>query len=118
MSKAVTTTTFTVTASGYGDWTLEDARVVAGDILILKAELSDTPVTIQVPVPQSLASPSGQLQIAGALEALPPTADQTNAPLPATIRVRVTGYPYCDTGRDYTVQTTGLQRLRQACAAQ
>jgi Carboxypeptidase regulatory-like domain/Laminin G domain/Stage II sporulation protein len=105
VSQAVTTVTFTVTAGGYGLWTLKDVRVLAADTLILKAELRDSPVTIQVPTPESLASSSRPEQIAGALGVQPPAADQTNAPLPATIRVRVTGYPYCDTGRAYTVQT-------------
>ncbi|MGA9190221.1 MAG: carboxypeptidase regulatory-like domain-containing protein, partial [Anaerolineales bacterium] len=107
ISQAVTETTFTVRAPGYGDWTLLDARLVAGDTLILKAELKDTPVTIQVPTPQPLDSSalSSQTQIAGALGAEPPTADQRNAPLPDTIKVRVTGYAYCDTSRPYTVET-------------
>ncbi len=107
VSKLVTTTTFTISTLGYGDWTLHGARLLAGDTLILKAELKPSPVTIQIPDPQVLEANRAALgpEIASPLDLSPPAEDQTNAPLPATIRVRVTGYAYCDPGRPYTVET-------------
>ncbi len=107
VSQLVTTATFTVSASGYGDWTLMDARLVAGDTLILKAELKNSPVTIRIPSRQALEANRASLssQLVSPLNLSAPAEDQTNAPLPETIRVRVTGYAYCDTGRPYTVET-------------
>ncbi len=92
--------TITITAPGYGDWTIQNARLVAADTLILAVELSASPTVVVVPFPDpnraDWPSPDGSV---GAL------ADQSNLPVPSTIRVRVTGWPYCDTGRPYTVQT-------------
>jgi len=97
-------TTITITASGYGTWTIEDVRLVPDDTLILTAALSADPRTIVVPPPRAERPdfPSSQLA-AALLDSL--LHDQTAAPLPPTIRVRVTGNPYCDTSRPYTVQT-------------
>ena len=97
-------TTITVSASGLGGWTIENVRLLADDTLILAVELDPTPTHITVPPPQFERS---RWQ---ALPAMPPVPlavedNQTYAPLPATIRVRVTGYPYCDLARPYTVQT-------------
>ncbi len=95
--------TVTVSAPGYGDWTIQDVLLVRDDTLRLEARLGPEPVTILVPSlderPEPPALPES-LALGGASP-----MDQMSLPLPATIRVRVTGYPYCDTSRPYTVQT-------------
>jgi len=99
----VTPTTITITADGYGDWTIQDVRLLAGDTLILTAELSAAPTHILVPPPRAERPDWPEQE--NFLGLLPGqgghTADQ---PLPASIRVRVTGYPHCDTSRPYTVE--------------
>ena len=105
VSQLVTPTTLVVSAPGYGDWTIQGVRVIQGDTLILSVRMGVTPTTIDVPPPQGEQTTTSQVQVAGALSLSPPLADQTNAPLPSTIKVRVTGYAYCDTSRPYTVQT-------------
>ena len=92
-----------VNADGYGLWRIEDVRFRQDDTLILDVSLSSEPVTIIVPGPREADAwptfPSG----AAALDT--PMDDQSQLPLPATIRVRVTGYAYCDLSRDYEVET-------------
>jgi len=103
-------TVFEIDAPGYGRWTIQDVRLVAGDVLYLDAELGNEPVLIIVPPPRA-ESPDWPaevveqaLRVQGA--AAPLTAD---APLPATIRVRVTGYPHCDISRPYTVEVVDFK---------
>src|SRR5574341_816561 len=93
--------TITIAAPGYGDWTIQNARLVAADTLILTVELGASPTVVVVPLPDPNRAdwPSPDGSIVGAL------ADQSNLPVPSTIRVRVTGWPYCDTSRPYSVQT-------------
>ncbi|MCH7610921.1 MAG: carboxypeptidase regulatory-like domain-containing protein [Chloroflexi bacterium] len=97
-------TTILATAPGYGDWTIQDVRLIAGDTLILDIEMGPTPTLIVVPPPRAQAPdwPIDQLAqgVQGGFGSL--QADQA---LPATIRVRVTGYPHCDLSRPYTVET-------------
>ena len=102
LSQPTVATTITVRAAGYGDWEIVNVRLVVGDTLLLLAELGPDPVQILAPspVPDRPALPSGMG--AAGLDAL--AVDQTGLPIPRTIRVRVTGYPYCDTTRPYTIQ--------------
>lgn len=101
-------TTITVAASGYGLWTIVDVRLVPDDTLILTVELGPEPTTIVVPPPRAENPdfPASQLSPALLDDLLD---DQTTLPLPPTIRVRVTGNPYCDTGRAYTVQVVDFR---------
>jgi len=103
-------TDFEIDAPGYGRWTIQDVRLVAGDVLYLDAELGEDQVVIVVPPPRA-ESPDWPaeaveqaLQVQGAAGSL--TAD---APLPATIRVRVTGYAHCDISRPYTVEVVDFK---------
>ncbi|MEW6569498.1 MAG: carboxypeptidase regulatory-like domain-containing protein, partial [Chloroflexota bacterium] len=96
--------TLTIRADGYGDWTIQDVLLVRGDTLQLDAQLGPEPTTILVPAPPDQRPEPPPLVEALALGGAAPL-DQTSLPLPATIRVRVTGYPYCDTSRPYTIQT-------------
>jgi hypothetical protein len=96
--------TVEVTADGYGDWRIENVLLRANDTLILSIEMGLAPTTIVVPPPQAEQAEWPATPLARSLSASSPL-DQLNAPLPATIRVRVTGYAYCDTSRPYTVQT-------------
>lgn len=96
-------TTITVSASGYGDWTIENVRLLAADTLILTVELGPTPTSIVAPPPRSDQT---RWQALPVTPSIPPAVESAGAylSLPAAIRVRVTGYPYCDLGRPYTVQ--------------
>ncbi len=100
-------TTIEVLADGFGSWTIRDVLVLPNDTLLLEVELGADPVDIQVPPPRSghdianrTARPSAQAAVLGGA---------TNPPIPATIRVRVTGYAYCDTSRPYTVQVVDFK---------
>jgi len=103
-------TDFEIDAPGYGRWTIQDVRLVAGDLLYLDAELGTDPVVIVVPPPRAespdwpAAVVEQALRVQGA--AAPLAAD---APLPATIRVRVTGYAHCDISRPYTVEVVDFK---------
>ncbi len=92
-----------VTADGYGAWRIEDVRLRVDDTLILDVALGPEPVTIVVPGERP-ADGWPTFPLGGAALSVP-LDDQSQLPLPSTIRVRVTGYPYCDTSRPYTVQT-------------
>jgi hypothetical protein len=92
------------TAQSYGKWTLENARLIAGDTLLLSIEMSEDPVHVVVPSPRSIVPEWPK--IVSDLERLPSeTADQTGLPLPTSIRVRVTGKAHCDLSAPYTVET-------------
>jgi len=100
--------TVLVSAEGYGLWTLRDVRVVPGDTLKLSVELGPDPVTITVPPPraESPVFPPQQL--------LPALLDgfgggATTPALPATLRVRITGDPYCNLTLPYTVETVDFK---------
>lgn len=98
-------TTIQVTAPGYGDWKIQDVRLVPGDTLKLDVRMGQSPTLIVVPAPRSEAPdwldiPADVQPFFGGA-----AASQLDLPLPATIRVRVTGYPYCDTSREYEVET-------------
>ena len=97
-------TTISIDAPSYGTWTLENVLVIAGDILIIHAELGSEPSAITLPPPpdQRPASPSVQ---GGGPQADRVMGNQWGVPLPSTIRVRVTGNPYCNTSLPYTVET-------------
>ncbi len=104
MSEDALPITVEVKADGYGDWRIENVLLRAEDTLILSIEMGEAPTTIVVPAPRAEQPDWPETPLAPALSASAPL-DQLNAPLPATIRVRVTGYAYCDTSRPYTVQT-------------
>ena len=97
-------TTITARAAGYGDWTIRDVRLVAGDTLILDIAMGTDPTLIIVPPPRSEVPVFPAAQLAEGFQG-GAGLSQLDLPLPATIRVRVTGYPYCDTARPYTVET-------------
>jgi hypothetical protein len=100
LSQETLPVTITITAPGFADWTIQNARLVAADTLILTAALGASPTMIVAPPSASdrtdWPSPDGLQSLSG---------DQSNLPLPSIIRVRVTNWPYCDTSRAYTVQT-------------
>ena len=103
LSQSPYTTTIQITAPGYGDWTLQDVRLIEGDTLIVTAELGPEPILIVVPPPRSERPQAPEEQTS--LQALQGgVGNQMDLPIPGSIRVRVTGYPYCDTSRPYTVE--------------
>jgi len=102
-------TTITAAATGYGDWTLQDVRLIPGDTLILEIQLGPSPTLIVVPPPRGEIPAFPAVQLAQGFQG-GAGLSQLELPLPATIRVRVTGYPYCDTTRPYTVQTLDFKQ--------
>lgn len=109
--QATFTATITITAPGFGDWTIQDVRLQANDTLLLTPQLSTSPAVIVAPLPRSERPELPQDQPPpGFIQAL---ADQSNVPLPATIRVRVTGWGHCDLSRPYTVQTIDFRTYLQ-----
>ena len=101
-------TTITITAAGYGDWTIQDVRLVSGDTLLLTPELGTDPVTVVMPPPRLDRPNVSPSQLAAALlDAL--AEDQTSLPLPPAIRVRITGQLNCDLSLPYTVETVDFR---------
>jgi hypothetical protein len=96
--------TITVQAPGYGAWTLQAVRMVAADTLYVTADLGPQASVSRAPDPAARERP--RLDAPPALDDPFLTAglDQTALPLPAFIRVRVTGYAYCDLTRPYEVR--------------
>ena len=95
--------TFQIQASGYGNWTLENARILRAETLILEAELKDAPQTITVP-PPSNERPMGFAAAAEMTPMLFAMGGAEDIPIPETIRVRVTGDPICNLSLPYTVE--------------
>ena len=99
-------TTIEVLADGFGAWTIRDVLVLPNDTLLLEVELGADPVDIQVPPPRSdTTSQTGGPEMAQAAV----LGGATDPPIPAAIRVRVTGYAYCDTSLPYTVQVVDFK---------
>ncbi|MCJ7823943.1 MAG: metallophosphoesterase [Anaerolineales bacterium] len=95
--------TVQIQAVGYGNWTLENVRILRAETLILEAELKDTPQTITVP-PPSNERPMGFAAAAEMAPMLFAMGGAEDIPIPETIRVRVTGNPYCNLSLPYTVE--------------
>ncbi|MDF1500229.1 MAG: carboxypeptidase regulatory-like domain-containing protein [Anaerolineales bacterium] len=102
-AQTVTELTVRISASGYGEWRLEGARLLVEETLILEAGLKDEPVTIIVP-PPSNERPAGFAAESDVISMLQALGGAEDIPIPETIRVRVTGYAYCDLERPYTVE--------------
>jgi hypothetical protein len=92
-----------VSASEYADWTIEDVVALDDDTLILNVRMGDEPVHIQMPPPRAVSGEWPEVLMSPAvLDGI--LHDQTDLPRPPTIRVRVTGNPYCNLSLPYTVQ--------------
>ncbi len=101
-------TDISVSAEGYGDWKIINILLITGDTLILDVELELSPVTIEIPEGIPLERSAEKIQSLAALDF--PTIDQRNAPLPATIRVRVTNQPgTCNHDLPYTVEVVDFR---------
>jgi len=105
--------TLTITANGYGEWVLQDVRLVANDTLIVKTQLSSVAYLSIVPPPrahnQKLSALDTQLPIL--LSPLTTSDLSADQPIPKNIRIRVAGYPYhCDTDRDYEIQIVNFKQ--------
>jgi hypothetical protein len=112
LPQATFTTTITITAPGFGDWTIQNIRLHADDTLLLTPQLGVSPTVVIAPLPRAERPEAPQDQPpTGLMQTL--ALDQTNVPLPATIRVRVTGWGHCDTSRPYTVQTIDFRTYLQ-----
>ena len=103
--------TITVQAGGFGEWTIQNVRLVSGDTLILSPRLTSQPYLDIVPPPRS-DNPDwqddGPFELLSTREYFIPYA---NLPLPEKIRIRVSGYPYnCDTSRNYKIQVVDFKQ--------
>jgi hypothetical protein len=97
-----------ITAPGYGDWQIEAVRLVAGDTLLLTAELGERPTRIEVPPPKSERTDWPTIDQLGP-PGIETFRDQTDLQLPENIRVRIAGSPYhCNPYRDYTIETVNF----------
>jgi hypothetical protein len=97
-------TSIHIQASGFGKWSIEGVRLVANDTLLLEAHLESDPVTIIVPeINPEERIPLNLLQAES--YQLDATLNQLEAPLPETIRVRMTSnVATCDPDAAYTVE--------------
>ena len=94
-----------ITAQNFGDWTLQDVRVLRDETLIIKAKLKQSPVTIVIPPPSNeRILPPDSIASMVAAESDGPIGAVGDFPIPDTIRVRVTDDPYCNTTIPYTVE--------------
>jgi len=110
LNDAVVPVTVHVTAQNFGGWTLQDVRVLRDETLIIKAILEKSPVTIVVPPPSNERTlPPDPLAAMGAAESGGPIGAPGDFPIPHTIRVRVTGNPYCNTTIPYTVEVVDFK---------
>ena len=97
--------TVLITAQNFGDWTLQDVRVLRDETLIIKAKLKPGPVMIVIPPPsKERPLPPESIAAMGAAEFGGPIGAAGDFPIPDTIRVRVTGNAYCNTSIEYTVE--------------
>jgi hypothetical protein len=111
LPEAITPLTITINANGYGQWQLQDAKLVDSDTLILSSRLSTQPYNDRVST--STGSHRDKLMSNDLGDLLPNdiTSHSSTSPLPSFIRVRVAGYPYhCDTTRTYTVETIDFRQ--------
>ncbi|MEW6717205.1 MAG: LamG-like jellyroll fold domain-containing protein [Chloroflexota bacterium] len=95
--------TITVQAPNFGLWTLKNVHLLANDTLILDVQLHQQAVTIEIPDQEMLAEQPRHIPPVNPF--LAPDFISTDLVLPEAIRIRVTGYPYCDLNRSYTVTT-------------
>jgi len=104
--------TVTITAFGYGEWVLQDVRLVANDTLILKPQLSSEAYLSIVPPPRAQIQELSTVEELSTILSLLSTNDlSVDQPIPKNIRIRVAGYPYhCDTDRDYKIQIVNFKQ--------
>lgn len=98
LPQAVLPVTITVAAPGYGQWRIRNVRLVDRDTLLLTPAVTAAPQTVEVPTPDPQ-------RFAAWTDAVPPEAVSAleDFVTPATITVRVTGNPFCNTSIPYTV---------------
>jgi hypothetical protein len=95
--------TIVVNATGYGDWRMENVRLVSDDTLILKPRLGVKPNLITLPSPDTLRDE--QLNLIDTDELAPLSIDPNeNWTIPSTITVRITGSPECSPTISYTLE--------------
>jgi hypothetical protein len=97
-----------VSAPGYGDWLLKNALVRRDDTLILNVDLRKTPTFLNASVVTNLEQQNMGTRISAIGEQ---SSVKSNDPLPATIRVGITGNLFCTPyiTMTYTVQTVDFK---------
>ena len=100
-----------IKAAGFGEWVLQDVRLVANDTLIIHPRLTTDPFLSIVPPPRS-TNPELPPQELFTNSSILTTADlSADQPIPRKIRVRISGYSYhCDTDRDYVVEIVDFKQ--------
>ncbi|MCJ7660682.1 MAG: hypothetical protein MUO67_16145, partial [Anaerolineales bacterium] len=105
--------TLTITALGYGEWVLQDVRLVANDTLIVNSQLSSESYLSIVPPPRAYNAELSSIdsQLTTILSPLTTNDLSPDQPIPKNIRIRVAGYPYhCDTDRDYEIHIVDFKQ--------
>ncbi len=111
MAEAIIPLTVTITAQGYGQWQLQDVKLVSADTLILTPKLSIKPYNDKVSPPRTAQPDTLSSREPEGLIPETITSHFAASPLPPFIRVRVSGYPYhCDTMRTYTIETVDFRQ--------
>ncbi len=100
--------TVTVSAPGFGDWSVQNVLLAADDTLILTPELNDEPFLEVLPLPESIPR-SLALAWKWNLPTRPATVAQAEFTLPEKIRVRMTGKWQCDPSAPYRVVTVDFK---------
>ena len=94
LPEPVFATTIIVEADGYGTWQMEGVRLLENDILYLDVDLTSEPQLIQIP--EELPARDRQAnQLHTFVPSFAPSFNAMDQPIPETIRVIITGEPYC-----------------------
>jgi hypothetical protein len=106
--------TVTISAPGYGDWSVANLLLVAGDTLILTPEIEKFPVRKTLPSSGELrpspAQAAKKRAIAGLIPSMTEWVPEPQAfTIPQTIRVRITGKWECDLTAPYSLVTVDFK---------
>ena len=103
LAEPILYTNLLIQAQGYGDWQMIGIALVAGDTLLIDAELANTATTIEIPELGIRDKPDPD--VTKSFPEFQGPAFVPSSTLPDTIRVRVTGQvATCDTSLPYTVE--------------
>jgi hypothetical protein len=102
LPQAQTPVTVSVIAAGYGEWRMQNVRLVAGDTVVLTPHLQDRPTNQALPPGRSFAAPGLSTDELRDFQAF--IAATETMTIPATIRLRITGDWRCRITMPYTIE--------------
>jgi hypothetical protein len=100
-----------VQADGFGDWSISQVLLIAGDTLILTIHLTEQSYAGAAPSPglRNAVLPDGDLLFDSS--SIASLEHHAGLPIPQNIRIRVSGYPYhCDPNREYTISVVDFKQ--------